>query len=58
MFEGSRPSTPFEKFVAGTSGRPPTLVAMTTSLPMPRLARQRPSSASLSPPWVPLTQNA
>ena len=41
------------KSVAGASGRAPTLVAMTISSPMPRLRRQRPSSSSLSPPWVP-----
>ena len=44
--------------VAGASGRAPTLVAMTISSPMPRLRRQRPSSSSLSPPWVPCTQKA
>jgi hypothetical protein len=42
---------------AGASGRAPALVAMTISSPMPRLRRHRPSSSSLSPPWVPLTQN-
>ncbi len=50
----SEPTNPAE----GASGRAPTLVAMTISSPMPRLRRQRPSSFSLSPPWVPLTQNA
>ena len=46
------------KSAAGASGRAPTLVAMTISSPMPRLRRQRPSSSSLSPPWVPCTQKA
>ena len=31
---------------------------MTISSPTPRLRRHRPSSSSLSPPWVPLAQNA
>jgi hypothetical protein len=42
----------------GAIGRAPTLVAMMISSPIPRLRRHRPSSSSLSPPWVPLTQNA
>jgi hypothetical protein len=52
--EPSDPVNPLE----GASGRAPTLVAMTISSPMPRLRRQRPSSSSLSPPWVPFTQKA
>ncbi len=53
-----RPSALPVKLVPGASGRAPSLVAITISPPMPRLRRQRPSSSSLSPPWVPLTQNA
>jgi hypothetical protein len=41
------------KPAAGAKGRAPTLAAMTISSPIPRLRRQRPSSSSLSPPWVP-----
>ncbi len=44
--------------LVGTFGRAPSLVAITISSPTPRARRQRPSSASLSPPWVPSTQNA
>ena len=52
------PSALSVKLVPGASGRAPTLVAITISSPTPRLRRQRPSSSSLSPPWVPLAQNA
>ena len=58
------PSVPLEETVGafgelvaeGAVGRPASLVAMTTSSPIPRSRRQRPSSASLSPPCVPFTQ--
>jgi hypothetical protein len=46
------------KLMPGATGRPPSLVATTISSPTPRLRRQRPSSSSLSPPWLPVFQNA
>ena len=51
------PSALSVKLVPGASGRAPSLVATAISSPTPRLRRQRPSSSSLSPPWVP-TQKA
>lgn len=51
------PSALSVKLVPGASGRAPTLVAITISSLAPRLRRQRPSSSSLSPPWLPV-QNA
>lgn len=44
--------------VPGERGAAPSLVAIVISSPMPRLRRQRPRSASLSPPMVPCTQYA
>lgn len=43
--------------LVGAFGRAPSLVAKVISSPIPRLRIQRPSSSSLSPPCVPLTQN-
>lgn len=58
MTLADRPSTSRLKPLVGWLGRAPSLVATVISSPMPRLRSQRPTSSSLSPPWVPLTQNA
>jgi hypothetical protein len=44
------------KLVPARRVRAPSFVAITTSSVMPRERRQRPSKASLSPPWLPVSQ--